>query len=83
MVSGGHNLAGNQVWVKIRDDGPGIEESRRNKIFEPFHTSKETGTGLGLAITRKLVEAHGGTITVQPALPTGTEFELNFNVEPA
>lgn len=61
-VSCGRNLAGTEVWLRVRDNGPGIEASRLAHVFEPFHTSKASGTGLGLAITKKLVEAHGGAI---------------------
>lgn len=77
-LTGGRNLAGTEVWMKIRDNGPGIDAERLAKIFSPFHTSKEGGTGLGLAITKKLVEAHQGTIEVKSTEGEGTEFELVF-----
>ena len=75
-LSGGMNLAGNEVWLKVRDNGPGIESAKADKIFSPFYTSKSSGTGLGLAITKKLIEAHGGTITLRSTPSTGTEFEV-------
>lgn len=75
-LSGGTNLAGDDVWLKVKDNGPGIEPSKVEKIFSPFYTSKSEGTGLGLAITRKLVEAHGGTIAVRSTPAEGTEFEV-------
>lgn len=77
-LTGGQNLAGTEVWLKVKDNGEGIEPDRLAKIFSPFHTSKEGGTGLGLAITKKLVEAHGGTIDVVSDVESGTEFELVF-----
>jgi signal transduction histidine kinase len=77
-ISAGANLAGNELWLRVRDNGPGIEAERLPKIFDPFHTSKERGTGLGLAITRKLVEAHGGSIDVESKLGEGTTFSLVF-----
>lgn len=82
-LTGGCNLAGTEVWLKVRDNGPGIEPERLDKIFSPFHTSKEGGTGLGLAITKKLVEAHQGTIDVRSSPGEGTEFELVFPRAPA
>jgi len=75
-VSCGRNLAGNQVWIRVRDNGPGIEPARLAKVFDPFHTSKASGTGLGLAITKKLVEAHGGTIEITAS--HGTEVSVTL-----
>ena len=73
-VAMGENLAGSEVWVRIRDDGPGMDEETRSRIFTPFFTSKESGTGLGLPITKKLVEAHLGQIEVLEAPGGGAEF---------
>lgn len=77
-IASGENLAGDELWLRVRDNGPGIEAERLPKIFDPFHTSRERGTGLGLAITRKLVEAHGGSIDVESKLGEGTTFSLIF-----
>ena len=53
-----------RIWFEVRDTGPGVPEQLRDRIFEPFVTSREGrgGTGLGLAITKDIVAAHGGTI---------------------
>ncbi len=59
QVQAGENLAGTEVWVRVRDNGPGMDPDRLQKIFTPFYTSKESGTGLGLAISKKVVDAHG------------------------
>ncbi len=77
-VSSGRSLAGNEVWLRVKDNGPGIEPARLAKIWSPFHTSKERGTGLGLAIAKKVVEAHGGSIGVTSASGAGTEFIATF-----
>ena len=53
----GRSLAGNEVWVRIRDNGPGMDEATLERAFQPFFTSKANGTGLGLAISRKLIDA--------------------------
>jgi two-component system sensor histidine kinase AtoS len=77
-MSMGENLAGTEVWVRVRDNGGGIPDELREKIFSPFVTSKSGGTGLGLPITKKLVEGHGGTIEVTSEPGQGTEFVLTI-----
>jgi signal transduction histidine kinase len=77
-VGVGENLAGNEVWLRVRDNGPGFDEETQRKMFRPFFTSKANGTGLGLAITRKLVDAHGGSIEVRSAPGQGAEFTVTF-----
>ena len=62
------------VLLGIQDEGPGIPEEQRQRIFEPFFSTKFTGTGLGLAIARSLVEQHGGTLEVQSGEGGGSTF---------
>ncbi len=75
-IQAGENLAGTEVWLRVRDNGPGIEPDRIEQIWAPFHTSKSNGTGLGLPITRKVVETHGGSIEVEAPPDGGTEFRV-------
>lgn len=75
-VAAGENLAASDVWLRVRDNGPGIDAARLDQIWAPFHTSKPHGTGLGLAITRKIVETHGGQIEVESKPGVGTEFRV-------
>jgi signal transduction histidine kinase len=70
----GDDLSGSEVWLRVRDNGPGIPADERARIFRPFHTSKTAGTGLGLAITKKIVEAHEGSIEVEAGPGGGAEF---------
>jgi signal transduction histidine kinase len=67
---------GRFVEIEIRDTGPGIAEEIRERIFEPFFTSKEIGkgNGLGLSISLGIVESHGGTIEVRSNQPRGATF---------
>jgi len=74
----GENLGGNEVWARVRDNGPGMDPDTQTRIFKPFFTSKANGTGLGLAITRKLIDAHGGEIELASAPGKGSEFTLHF-----
>jgi len=53
-----------EVIVSVRDDGPGIPESLRDRIFEPFVTDKEQGAGLGLAIVKRVLESNGARIVL-------------------
>jgi nitrogen fixation/metabolism regulation signal transduction histidine kinase len=64
--------AGDRVTITVDDQGKGVPEADRERIFEPYVTSKATGTGLGLAISRKIAIEHGGELSVAPApAPTG------------
>ncbi len=74
---GARPAGSDQVELVFRDDGPGIPEAIRERIFEPFVThGKEKGTGIGLAIVKTMVEAHGGTIAFSSEAGKGTEFRL-------
>jgi signal transduction histidine kinase len=66
------------VRLTVEDDGPGVAASVRDRLFEPFVTTKEVGkgTGLGLAVCRGLVEAAGGTIALDPKVERGARFVL-------
>jgi two-component system sensor kinase FixL len=60
------------VELAVTDNGPGISPVIAERLFHPFVTTKKTGTGLGLAMSRTIVQAHGGTISAQAAVPRGT-----------
>ena len=68
---------GTSATLRIRDNGDGISEENREKIWEPFFTTKQdSGTGLGLDICKQIVQAHGGTIGCESESGTGTTFEI-------
>jgi len=77
-ILGGDNLAGSEVWVRVRDNGPGIPPATLARIFDPFYTTKRSGTGLGLALSKKVVDAHGGSLEVESSPERGSEFILSF-----
>lgn len=77
-VALGENLAGTQVWLRVRDNGPGVARDIAERIFDPFYTAKATGTGLGLPIAKKIVEAHRGTIELASDPGVGSEFVVTL-----
>jgi signal transduction histidine kinase len=73
------------AWVRVHDDGPGIPEAVRARIYEPFFTTKGAteGTGLGLAMVYAFVQRHGGKLTLDTAVGKGTTFTIWFPAAPA
>lgn len=66
------------LQVRVRDNGPGLNAEQRQRIFEPFYTTKTKGTGLGMAIAKRIMEAHGGSITVGTGEGPGAEIILTL-----
>ena len=67
------------VFVKVNDNGTGIENSIISKITEPYYTTKASNSGLGLAITKKIIDDHNGTMVIKPLKDTnGTSVVLSF-----
>ena len=64
------------ISITVRDNGPGLPEDGREKIFEPYVTTKAKGTGLGLAIVKKLVEEHGGEVRIESEADAGTMVKI-------
>lgn len=81
-LQAGENLARTEAWLRVEDNGPGMDAEQLARIWSPFHTSKREGTGLGLAITRKLVEAHGGSVEVESEPGHGTRFVVILPKDP-
>lgn len=91
LLNAAQAMAGRgRIWVRaelgaalvleVEDDGPGIGEELRERIFEPFFSTKNRGegTGLGLSVCRKLIEAHGGTLLAAAASQGGALFRLTL-----
>jgi two-component system heavy metal sensor histidine kinase CusS len=79
---------GGDVIVAIGDDGPGIDDSLRERIFEPFYRGPREsaenlpGAGLGLAIARTIARSHGGDVTLDASAPRGARFVVRLSAQP-
>ncbi|MCF7859600.1 MAG: hypothetical protein K9N07_09830 [Candidatus Cloacimonetes bacterium] len=69
------------VTVEISDSGKGICENIKEKLFDPYFTSKDHGTGMGLAIAKKIIEDHRGSITFYSKENFGTTFSITLPIE--
>jgi signal transduction histidine kinase len=67
-----------QIEIEIEDDGAGINDDLKDKIFEPFVTTKTNGTGLGLAIAYRIITGFGGNIIIDRSSLGGAKFTIVF-----
>lgn len=70
------------VVLTVEDEGPGLPEGPTARLFEPFFTTRVTGTGLGLAVVRRVLLAHGGTVSARGRPGGGARFELSLPLAP-
>ncbi len=80
MIGISHDMVSNRIYVDIEDNGPGIREEDKEKLFFPYFSTKKDGTGLGLAIASKVVAEHRGYIRIRDNVPTGTIFTIELPV---
>jgi len=71
-------LEDNRVAVEIQDTGKGIPEEIREKIFDPFYSTRHEGVGLGLSIAYRIIREHGGDIRVMSEIGKGSIFKILF-----
>ena len=64
--------------ISVIDTGSGVSPEEMNKIFEPYYSTKKLGIGIGLAITKRFVEEHGGTITIDSEVGKGTTMRMRI-----
>jgi two-component system nitrogen regulation sensor histidine kinase NtrY len=68
------------VRLEVSDNGSGISEEDKGRVFEPYFSTKKTGTGLGLTIVNTIIADHNGYIRVRDNQPTGTTFLIELPV---
>lgn len=73
------DLSGNEIFIRVRDNGTGITPETLAKLFEPFYSTKaEAGTGLGLSISRRIIELHGGRVNAESEPGQSTTFTITL-----
>lgn len=75
-----HLTLSNGIQVRVKDNGPGLDDHQKQKILTPFYTTKADGMGMGLSISRSLVEAHEGTLHFNSQLGKGTTFYFTLPI---
>jgi two-component system, NtrC family, nitrogen regulation sensor histidine kinase NtrY len=74
---------GRRVRIAVSDRGPGVPTGLREKLFEPYYSTKVSGMGLGLAIVQEIVAEHGGILRLEDNVPHGSRFVMELPVSPA
>jgi signal transduction histidine kinase len=75
---------GESLEIRIQDNGPGIADAVRDRLFEPFVShGKENGTGMGLTVVQKILQDHGGDVAVEQTSASGTTFRVNIPLNPS
>ncbi len=69
---------GNVVVIRVSDSGPGIPEAIKDRVFEPFFSTKQEGTGLGLSIAARIIEEHNGCLSVKCRPQSGATFTITM-----
>jgi two-component system nitrogen regulation sensor histidine kinase NtrY len=73
-----YDLEKQLVFMEVRDNGPGVADEDKLRLFEPYFSTKKSGTGLGLAIANTVVSDHDGQIKVTDNKPTGAIFTVEL-----
>ena len=74
--------AGRRAEIEIEDTGAGIDAAVKDRLFEPFFSTKTSGSGLGLALVKRIAEDHGGGVSLEPAPGRGTRAVLWLPADP-
>ena len=75
-----YNAVIDMIRIEVTDEGIGIKEEDKDKLFFPYFSTKKEGTGLGLAIVNSIISKHRGYIRVQDNSPKGTQFIIELPI---
>ena len=75
------SLQEGNVLVKVSDSGSGIPDGIKDKIFDPFYTTKNGSTGIGLSLCRRIITDHGGTLNLLKSRLGGAQFTIQIPVD--
>lgn len=78
IVEAGIESGSTTPFIRVTDNGPGIDPKLMEEIFVPFFSTKEEGSGIGLSLSRQIMRLHGGSVSLQNSLEGLTSFTLNF-----
>jgi two-component system sensor kinase FixL len=70
------------IVIRVADSGPGVPQEIRDKIFDPFYTTRKDGYGIGLSFCRRVIEDHGGVLKVGHSRMGGAEFRIELPLNP-
>ena len=70
-----------RMIVRVSDSGPGVPLEIRNKIFDPYFTTRPDGTGIGLSLSHRIIMDHGGSLSVSDSELGGAEFRIEIPIK--
>jgi signal transduction histidine kinase len=74
-------VEGDHIIIQVSDSGPGVSKENRDKILDPYFTTKHEGTGIGLSLCHRIITDHGGSLTVSDSELGGAEFRIEIPIK--
>ena len=74
-------VEGEHIIIRVSDSGPGVSQEIRDEIFDPYFTTKHEGTGIGLSLCHRIINDHGGSLTVSDSEFGGAEFQIEMPIK--
>jgi signal transduction histidine kinase len=74
-------VEGDHIIIQVSDSGPGVSQENRDKILDPYFTTKHEGTGIGLSLCHRIITDHGGSLTISDSELGGAEFRIEIPIK--